>query len=51
MTLLYKANPERGLAWRRILAEHAPELPVRLWPDIGDPAAIAVGRRSKFYVF
>lgn len=40
MTLLYKANPERGLLWRRILAERAPELPVRLWPDLGDPAAI-----------
>ena len=40
MTLLYKANAARGLVWRAVLADVAPDLPVRLWPDIGDPAAI-----------
>lgn len=38
MSLVYKADVARGLAWRRILAERAPDLPVRLWPEIGDPA-------------
>lgn len=40
MALLYKAHPGRGLVWRRLLAGQAPDLPVRLWPEIGDPAEI-----------
>jgi glyoxylate/hydroxypyruvate reductase A len=40
MTFLYKADPERGAEWARLFAEKAPELPFRLWPDIGDPAAV-----------
>ena len=40
MTFLYKADPERGAEWARLFAERAPELPFRLWPDIGDPAAV-----------
>jgi glyoxylate/hydroxypyruvate reductase len=40
MSILYKADVERGLEWQRILAARAPNLPFRIWPDIGDPAAI-----------
>lgn len=40
MTLLYKADPERGKQWEQALAHHAPELEFRQWPDIGDPAAV-----------
>jgi glyoxylate/hydroxypyruvate reductase len=40
MTILYKADVERGLEWQRILATRAPDLPFRIWPDIGDPADI-----------
>ena len=40
MTFLYKADPARGAEWARLFAERAPELPFRLWPDIGDPAAV-----------
>ena len=37
MTFLYKANPTRGLQWAKHFAERAPDLPFRMWPDIGDP--------------
>ena len=40
MTLLYKADAERGRAWQALFAEHAPDIEVRLWPDVGDPADI-----------
>ena len=40
MTVLYKANRERGAEWARFFAERAPHLPFRLWPDIGDPADV-----------
>jgi glyoxylate/hydroxypyruvate reductase len=40
MTLLYKADPERGKQWARLFADKAPALPFRLWPDTGDPAAV-----------
>ena len=40
MTFLYKADPERGAEWRRLFAELAPDLPFRIWPDIGDPLAV-----------
>lgn len=40
MTLLYKANAVRGAEWGRHVAAMAPDLPFRLWPDIGDPAAV-----------
>jgi glyoxylate/hydroxypyruvate reductase A len=41
MTVLYKANMVRGAEWATFFAERAPELPFRLWPDIGDPADIS----------
>ncbi|CCE09623.1 2-ketoacid reductase [Bradyrhizobium sp. STM 3843] len=37
MTFLYKANTERGAEWARFFAARAPELPFRLWPDVGEP--------------
>ena len=40
MTFLYKANATRGLEWARCFAARAPDLPFRLWPDIGDPAQV-----------
>lgn len=40
MTVLYKANMVRGAEWARLFAERAPEVPFRLWPDIGDPAEV-----------
>lgn len=40
MTLLYKADPERGKQWAQLFACKAPEIPFRLWPDTGDPAAV-----------
>ncbi len=40
MTLLYKANAVRGMEWARTFAARAPDLPFRLWPDVGDPAQV-----------
>jgi glyoxylate/hydroxypyruvate reductase A len=40
MSILYKADPERGLIWQAIFAGRAPDLPFHLWPEIGDPAAV-----------
>lgn len=40
MTVLYKSDPVRGEVWREIFAREAPELGFRIWPDVGDPAAI-----------
>jgi glyoxylate/hydroxypyruvate reductase A len=40
MTFLYKANATRGQEWARFFAARAPDLPFRLWPDVGDPAQI-----------
>jgi glyoxylate/hydroxypyruvate reductase A len=40
MALLYKADPVRGEHWKRLFAEHAPDIEWRAWPDIGDPQDI-----------
>jgi glyoxylate/hydroxypyruvate reductase A len=40
MTLLFKVDPARGHAWKALFAEHAPDIEVRLWPEVGDPADI-----------
>jgi len=40
MTFLYKANAIRGQEWARCFAARAPDLPFRLWPDVGDPADV-----------
>ena len=36
MTLLYRADPERGRVWQEYFAVHAPDIDFRIWPDIGD---------------
>jgi len=40
MTFLYKSSAERGAVWAKHFAEHSPDLPFRVWPDVGDPAAV-----------
>jgi glyoxylate/hydroxypyruvate reductase A len=40
MTFLYKANAVRGAQWARCFSKAAPDLPFRIWPDIGDPNAV-----------
>ncbi|SAK51947.1 2-hydroxyacid dehydrogenase [Caballeronia ptereochthonis] len=40
MTILYKADPERGKLWAQLFARKAPGIPFRLWPDLGDPASV-----------
>ena len=40
MTFLYKSAAERGAVWAQHFAEHAPDVPFRIWPDVGDPAAV-----------
>ena len=40
MTFLYKSAAERGAVWAQHFAAHAPEVPFRTWPDVGDPAAV-----------
>lgn len=40
MTFLYKADPVRGAVWAELLARKMPEMPFRIWPDIGDPRAV-----------
>ncbi|PVZ19687.1 MULTISPECIES: glyoxylate/hydroxypyruvate reductase A [unclassified Pseudomonas] len=37
MTLLVHVEGERGARWMALFAEHAPDIPVRRWPDIGPP--------------
>lgn len=40
MTLVYKADPKRGAIWAELFARHAPRLPFRIWPDVGDPKQV-----------
>ena len=40
MTFLYRSEPIRGAIWQRMFAEHLPDLPFRLWPDMGDKADV-----------
>ena len=40
MTLLFKVDNDRGLAWKNLFQRHAPDIDVRLWPDIGNPEEI-----------
>lgn len=40
MTLLFKVEDARGLAWKALFEKHAPDIEVRLWPDVGDPAQV-----------
>ncbi|HTZ79993.1 MAG TPA: glyoxylate/hydroxypyruvate reductase A [Stellaceae bacterium] len=40
MSVLYVGEPERGRKWAAIFRDRAPDLPIRVWPDIDDPKAI-----------
>jgi glyoxylate/hydroxypyruvate reductase A len=40
MTLLYKADRDRGIEWRSLFAELAPDIAFRLWPDVGPPEEV-----------
>ncbi len=40
MTLLFKVDDARAHDWKSLFQTHAPDIEVRLWPDIGDPAQI-----------
>jgi glyoxylate/hydroxypyruvate reductase len=40
MALLYKADPVRGAEWKALIAVKKPNLPVHVWPETGDPAAV-----------
>jgi glyoxylate/hydroxypyruvate reductase A len=40
MTFVYKSDPVRGAQWARLFARKAPDVPFRMWPDIGDPAQV-----------
>jgi glyoxylate/hydroxypyruvate reductase A len=40
MTLLYKSEATRGRHWRRLLADKAPDLTFRIWPEVGDLAEV-----------
>ncbi|MCX2891281.1 glyoxylate/hydroxypyruvate reductase A [Pseudomonas sp. DCB_BI] len=40
MTLLFKVDQARGRAWRALFAEQAPDIEVRLWPDVGEASDV-----------
>jgi glyoxylate/hydroxypyruvate reductase len=40
MTFVYKSDPVRGAVWAELFARQMPELPFRIWPDIGDPREV-----------
>lgn len=41
MTLLFKVEDARALAWKALFEQHAPDIEVRLWPDVGDPEKVS----------
>lgn len=40
MAFLYKADPVRGAEWADLFASKAPDIPFRIWPDIGNPETV-----------
>ncbi|MEO7494666.1 MAG: glyoxylate/hydroxypyruvate reductase A [Massilia sp.] len=40
MSFVYKSDPVRGAVWAELFARIMPELPFRIWPDIGDPREV-----------
>lgn len=40
MTILYNSMAERGRKWQALFAREMPDMPFRIWPDVGDPADI-----------
>ena len=42
MALLFSSPDDPAEAWRAELQARIPDLDVRIWPEVGDPAAIEV---------
>ena len=40
MHIVYKSEATRGAHWQRWLAEHAPDVQLHIWPDIGDASQV-----------
>jgi glyoxylate/hydroxypyruvate reductase len=40
MALLFKVDDDRALTWKSLFEQHAPDIEVRLWPEVGDPAQV-----------
>jgi len=40
VSFLFKSDPARGREWAEVFAQEAPQLPFRIWPDIGDPLQV-----------
>lgn len=40
MALLFKVDDARGVAWKSLFEQHAPDIKVRVWPDLGDPSQV-----------
>jgi glyoxylate/hydroxypyruvate reductase A len=40
MSVLYRADAERGRVWARVFAEEAPDLKFHVWPETGDLAKV-----------
>ncbi|MDR6870787.1 glyoxylate/hydroxypyruvate reductase A [Bosea sp. BE125] len=40
MIFLYKSEAVRGNHWKAVFEEREPDLPFRIWPDVGDPALV-----------
>ena len=39
-SFVFKSDPTRGRVWAEVFRAQAPEIDFRIWPDIGDPAAV-----------
>jgi len=37
MAFVYKADPNRAALWVQLFARQAPQVPFRVWPNVGDP--------------
>jgi len=40
MALLFKVPDARGIAWQSLFQTHAPDIDLRLWPEIGEPSQV-----------
>ncbi|WP_308720263.1 glyoxylate/hydroxypyruvate reductase A [Komagataeibacter xylinus] len=40
MSMVLKSTAERAEVWGRLFAQYLPDVPFRVWPDIGDPAEV-----------
>jgi len=40
MALLFKVPDARGVAWQSLFQTHAPDIDLRLWPEIGEPSQV-----------